>query len=80
MAAQQVKVYSTTTCPWCKKARQFLDNNGIKYQEFNVTEDKAAREEMINTSHQMAVPTISIDGEFIIGYNEAALKEKLGLK
>ncbi len=79
MAGKQVKMYSTTTCPWCKKAKQFLDNNGIEYLEFNITENKAAREEMINTSHQMAVPTISIDGEFIIGYNEAALKEKLEL-
>jgi glutaredoxin 3 len=79
MAAKEVKVYSTATCPWCKKTKQFLDSNGIKYQELNVTEDKAAREEMINKSHQMAVPTIAIDGEFIIGYNESALKEKLGL-
>ncbi len=79
MVEKVVKVYSTPTCPWCKKAKQFLDSNGIKYQDFNVAEDKAARDEMMNTSHQLAVPTISIDGEFIIGYNEAALKEKLGI-
>ena len=75
-----VKVYSTPTCPWCKKAKQFLDSHGIKYQDLNVAEDKAARDEMINSSHQMAVPTIFIDGEFVIGYNEAALKEKLGIQ
>jgi glutaredoxin 3 len=80
MAEKQIKVYSTSTCPWCKKARQFLDSHGIKYQDLNVTEDKAARDEMINVSHQMAVPTIFIDGEFVIGYNEAALKEKLGIQ
>ncbi len=34
---------------------------------------------MINTTHQMAVPTIVIDGQFVIGYNEKALKEKLGI-
>ncbi|MBN1191397.1 MAG: glutathione S-transferase N-terminal domain-containing protein [Dehalococcoidales bacterium] len=79
MAVKQVRVYSTTTCPWCKKTRQFLDQNGILYEDFNVTENKAAMEEMVKISHQMAVPTISIDGEFIIGYNETALKEKLGL-
>jgi glutaredoxin 3 len=80
MAEKVVKVYSTPTCPWCKRTKQFLEANGIKYQDLNVAEDKAAREEMITTSHQMAVPTISIDGEFIIGYNETALKEKLGIK
>jgi glutaredoxin 3 len=79
MVEKQVKVYSTPTCPWCKKVKQLLDLNGIKYQDLNVAEDKAARDEMINTSHQMAVPAIAVDGEFIIGYNEAALKEKLGI-
>jgi glutaredoxin 3 len=80
MADKQVKVYSTPTCPWCKKAKQFLDANGIKYQDLNVAEDKVARDEMINTTHQMAVPTIAIDGEYVIGYNEKDLKEKLGIK
>jgi glutaredoxin-like YruB-family protein len=80
MENKQVKVYSTPTCPWCKKVKQFLDANGIKYQDLNVAEDKTAREEMINTTHQMAVPTISIDGEYVIGYNEKELKEKLAIK
>ena len=79
MTEKQVKVYSTPTCPWCKKVKQFLDTNHIKYQDLNVAEDKAAREEMINTTHQMAVPTILIDGDSVIGFNEKALKEKLGI-
>ncbi len=80
MADKQVKVYSTPTCPWCKKAKQFLDANHIQYQDLNVADDKTARDEMINLTHQMAVPTISVDGEFVIGFNEKALKEKLGIK
>ena len=80
MNDKQVKVYSTPTCPWCKKVKQFLDANGVKYEDLNVAEDKAAREEMINTTHQMAVPTIAIDGEYVIGYNEKAIKEKLDIK
>jgi glutaredoxin 3 len=76
---KQVKVYSTPTRPWCKKVKQFLEANGIKYQDLNVAEDKIAREEMINATHQMAVPTILIDGDSVIGFNEKALKEKLGI-
>ena len=79
MADKQVKIFSTPTCPWCKRAKQFLEANGIKYQELNVADDKSAREEMINATHQMAVPTIFIDNDFVIGYNEKTLKEKLGL-
>jgi glutaredoxin 3 len=80
MADKVVKVYSTPTCPWCRRTKQFLDNNGIKYQDLNVADDKAAREEMINVTHQMSVPTIMIDNEMVIGFKEAELKEKLGIK
>ncbi|NQT47525.1 MAG: NrdH-redoxin, partial [Chloroflexi bacterium] len=42
-------------------------------------EDKAARDEMIERSGQMSVPVIDIDGELVIGFDEAQLKAKLGL-
>lgn len=56
-----------------------MDANGIEYQDLNVAEDRAAREEMIQQSGSMAVPVIDIDGELMIGFNEAELKKKLGL-
>ena len=56
-----------------------LDENGIKYQDLNVAEDRAARQEMVNKTHQMSVPTILIDGDIVIGFNEKLLREKLGL-
>jgi len=56
-----------------------LDANNIPYQDLNVAEDKAAREEMVNKSGQMSVPAIEINGEFVIGFDQAQLKEKLGL-
>ena len=80
MADKLVKVYSTPTCPWCKRVKQFLTDNGIQYQDLNVAEDKAAREEMVNKSHQLAVPQIAVDGQIVIGFNEKELKEKLGIK
>jgi len=56
-----------------------LEENGITYQHFDVSENKEARDEMIKKSGQMGVPVIDIDGDIVIGYNEAQLKEKLGL-
>jgi hypothetical protein len=34
---------------------------------------------MIRKSNQISVPVIEIDGEIIIGFNEAELKTKLGI-
>ena len=77
--AQEVKVYSTPTCPWCKRAKQFLDDNKISYHNLDVASDKAARDEMITKSGQMGVPVIDIDGEITVGFDEKWLRQKLNL-
>ena len=74
-----VKVYSTPVWPWCKKTKSFLEENKVAYQDLDVAEDKEARDEMIKTSGQMGVPVIVINGDVVVGFNEAKLKEKLGL-
>ena len=80
MSEKRVKIFSTPTCPWCKRTKQFFEANGITFQESNVAEDKIARDEMVNLTHQLGVPTIMIDADFVIGFNEKALREKLGIK
>jgi glutaredoxin 3 len=75
-----VTVYSTPTCPWCKKVKEWLTENKVDFKDVNVAEDEKARDEMIEKSGQMGVPVILIEGkEPIIGFNEAKLKEALGM-
>jgi glutaredoxin-like YruB-family protein len=76
---KQVKVYSTPTCPWCKKAKKFLEDNKILFQDLDVASNKTARDEMIKKTGQLAVPVVDIDGEIVVGYDENWLKQKLGL-
>lgn len=75
-----VKIYSTPTCPFCQKAKEFLKNNNVKYEEFNVAEDEQARDEMIQKSDQMTVPVIEIDGQITVGFDEAKLRQMLKLE
>ena len=58
---------------------KFLEENGFSIQDINVASDKKAREEMIRKSNQMTVPVIEIDGDILVGFNEAQLKTKLGI-
>ncbi|RLC94073.1 MAG: hypothetical protein DRI39_03990 [Chloroflexi bacterium] len=37
-------------------AKSFLDRSGITYEDHDVAEDKAARDEMIDRAGQMTVP------------------------
>ena len=75
---KKVIIYSTPTCPYCKKAKQFLQERGVSYQEFDVAADTAARDEMVKKSGRMAVPVIDIDGTITVGFDEASLKKQLG--
>ena len=79
MGTKEVKVYSTPTCPWCKRAKKFLEDNEIAYQDFDVGADKEVREEMVRKSGQMGVPVIEIDSDITVGFDEGWLKEKLEL-
>ena len=75
----EVKVYSTATCPHCARAKEFLADNKIEFENFDVGEDQEKAKEMTDVSGQMGVPVIVIDGEVIVGFDKAALKEKLGI-
>ena len=77
---KKVKIYSTPTCFYCIKAKEFFAKNNIKYEEVNVAADLKAREEAVRKSHQTGVPVIEIGHEIIVGFDRAAMEEALNLK
>lgn len=75
----KVKVYSTPTCPWCHKAKDFLKENKVEFDDIDVSADDVARKEMVEKSGQMGVPVIDIDGKVIVGFDQEAIKKELKL-
>jgi len=76
---KKVKIYSTPTCPYCIRAKQFLKENSIIFEDVDVSSNQQAAEEMIQKSGQMGVPVLDIDGEIIIGFDKERIKQTLGL-
>jgi glutaredoxin-like YruB-family protein len=76
---KNVTIYSTPTCHFCHAAKEFFKKNNIAFTDYNVAEDNAKREEMLEKSGQMGVPVIFIENEMIIGFNEKRLKDLLGV-
>lgn len=74
-----VKIYTTPSCVYCKMAKEFFAKNSVAYEEKNVAQDAAARDEMIQKSGQLGVPVIDIDGKIIVGFDQPELKEALHL-
>ena len=74
-----VTVYSTPTCPWCVKVKDWLTANNVEFEDVNVAADRDRAREMIDKSGQMGVPVTDIDGKLLVGYDETKLKEMLGM-
>ena len=76
---KKVKVYSTPTCPYCIKLKNFLKENNVDFENIDVASDQEKAQEMIDKSGQMGVPVIDIEGKIIMGFEEDAIKKALGL-
>ena len=60
--------------------KAFLKDHNVAYEEKDVSQDTAARDEMIAKSNQMGVPVVDIDGQIIVGFDEERLSKLLGIK
>jgi len=73
----KIKVYSTSSCPWCIKVKEFLKEKNIKFEDIDVGANQKAAEEMIDKSGQMGVPVIDINGKIIVGFDKEEIEKAL---
>ena len=75
-----VKVYSMTTCPWCVKAKAYLDSRGVAYETLNIDTDEEARRACLALSGDLMAPVITADDKnFVLGFDKAKIDALLGL-
>ncbi|MCI5839433.1 MAG: glutaredoxin family protein [Peptoniphilaceae bacterium] len=74
----KVKVYTSSTCRYCKAVKAFFDENNVEYEEKNIDRDREALNELIEKGHR-GVPVIDIDGEEIVGFDKERLQKALHL-
>ena len=76
---KSVRIYTTPSCPYCKRAKQFLESNGIEYENIDVSSNPGGAEEMVKKSGQMGVPVLDIGGTIIVGFDKDKIKKALEL-
>ena len=79
MAEHKVKVYSTPSCPWCHKAKDFLKEKNVEFEDIDVRADQKAADEMMKKSGQMGVPVIMIGEEILVGFDKDKIRAALKL-
>ncbi|OGD87747.1 hypothetical protein A3D81_01640 [Candidatus Curtissbacteria bacterium RIFCSPHIGHO2_02_FULL_40_17] len=79
----KVTIYTTTTCPFCKMEKDYLNSRNLQFDEILVDQNSEEAQKMIALSGQMGVPFTVIEKEdgqkvFILGFDrpkiEAALR------
>jgi len=71
---KDVTVLTTSTCGYCKMAKEFLNQNKIHYIEKDVNVDPQARREM--TSRNITgVPVFIIGKDVVVGFDKTRILE-----
>jgi len=79
-----VKMYTLSTCSHCKSAKKFMKDCGVVHEFTDVDllsgqERQSVLDEIRKYNPACSFPTILIGNKVIIGFNESAIREALGL-
>lgn len=75
----KVVVYSTPTCSWCTRIKEYLKANNITYRDVDVSKDENAAAEMVRRSGKQGVPQTLIGSKIIVGFDKVQIDNLLGL-
>lgn len=79
-----VTVYSTKTCPYCVKVKQWFAARDVEFEDVYIDSDKQAMKRMIELSGQMSVPFTTFEtadgtAQSVLGFDETLLASALGI-
>jgi glutaredoxin-like YruB-family protein len=72
-----VTVFTTPSCPWCRRAKEFLSQRGVPFVERDVAADPVASAEMIQRSGQQGVPVLLFGDEVVVGFDRPRIERLL---
>lgn len=76
-----VVMYCTSWCPGCRRAREWLAQNGIEYVEVDITRNRAAAARVRGWANGYeTTPTFNISGNIVVDWDQDKVAELLGLE
>ncbi len=73
----KITVYSTPSCPYCIRLKDYLKQRGAEFTGIDVSADQAALDKMVSISGQMGVPVIDVDGKIVVGFDKEKIEKLL---
>lgn len=75
--SNQVELYVTSWCPYCKKAIQYFQDRGITFTVYDIEKDPAAAKRKQSLDGRGGVPFAVINGTAVHGYAPEQYAEAL---
>ena len=76
----KVILFSTNSCSWCRRAKNYFKENKVPFKEINVERDPSAAREIQKKTGQTGVPVIKIGSKWIVGFDKEKIESTLKLK
>jgi mycoredoxin len=79
--ADKIIVYSTDWCGDCRRAKRFLEEHGVAYENVNIEQTPGAVEivKKYNNGNRSGPTIVFPDGSILVEPSNAQLAEKLGI-
>lgn len=77
VAEEQVEMFATSWCGYCRKAREFFQSRGIPFVEYDIEADAAAAQRKQEIDTRPGVPLVVINGTPIHGFVPQAYEQAL---
>ena len=74
----EVIVYTTEPCAFCRQAKALLAARGVEYEEINLARSPEGREALVARTGQMTFPQILIGERAIGGFRELVIADRDG--
>jgi len=74
---EEVTLFSASWCGACRKAKNFLDQEGVTYEERDIDLDPAAKNEVRRVLGSVRIPLLDINGQYVSGYDPKAIRRLL---
>ncbi len=77
---KKVIVFSTPTCSWCRRLKNYLKENGIRYINVDVSRDTKAAQDMVRKTRKQGVPQVWINNVPVVGFDKQKIDRLLEIK
>jgi glutaredoxin 3 len=76
--ANDVIVYTTEPCGFCRQAKALLSARGVSFSEINLAKDPEGRAELVALTGQMTFPQVLVGDRSVGGFRELVEADRDG--